>query len=153
MPHQRSIKQIEALCARDNLFSNVKHISRHIAFVFQGADMVCCATNGDGRSGDAHAEQIALEMLRSHPLTHHRSLSLYVTKVGGLHSCSRPCARCSRLLARYPQLRVYYTEHDGSWVEDTRLDSTHQSLSEVKRLRKRRASGATSNTQIEQQLP
>lgn len=136
MPHQRSVKQIEACCADDALFANVKHISRHVAFVFQGSELLCCATNGDGRAGDGHAEQNVLSMLRAHPLSHHRSLSLYVTKVGGLHSCSRPCARCSRLLARYPQLRVYYTDYDGEWVEDTRLDSTHQSLSEVRHLRR-----------------
>lgn len=135
MPHRRSVKQIEARCADEALFENVRHIPRHVAFVFQGTQLVCSATNGEGRAADAHAEQTALRLLQARPLPHHRGLRMYVTKVGGLHACSRPCARCSQLLAQFPRLRVYYTDFDGRWVEDARLDSTHQSLAERKRFR------------------
>ena len=136
MPHRRPIKQMQSVCADDTLFAGVKHIPRHVAFVFQGSELLCCATNGDGRAGDAHAEENALCILRTHDLAHHRNLRLYVTKVGGQHAFSRPCGRCSRLLARYPQLRVYYSDHNGEWLEDTRLDSMHRSMSEIRQLQR-----------------
>ena len=137
MPHRRSDKEIEALCEDWSASSLPKHTPRHVAVVFQGTQRVCTATNGNGPVGHEHAEQAAIRMLRAQTLSHHRSLRLYVTKVGGIHSFSRPCVRCSRLLARYPWIRVYYTDHQGAWVEDSRLDSTHMSIGDSRRLLER----------------
>ena len=115
-------KHIESILA-NNLFPSPSHIPKHVAFLVSwgrrvqfhtNVRFVCQAEQAVLRPGDSWRQR--------------KRLRLYVTKVGGAHRMSRPCWICSRQLKRIPNLRVFYTDTHGSWVEDTTLDSTHKSM-------------------------
>lgn len=71
-----------------------------------------------------HAEELAVAFF----VAHNRRIKkprLYVTRKSYVNKMSRPCKHCCGLLRRFPQLRVFYTDKDGFWIEETRFDAMH----------------------------
>ena len=105
----------------------------HVAAVYSGADLVASAANVDER----HAEINCMRRMDTSRLKPNKAVRLYVCKISGSHSMSRPCRNCClEIRRRLPCARVFYTDHDGTFCEDTRLDNDHVNLA-----RKRAARG------------
>lgn len=109
-----------------NLTIGVKDVPKHVAFLYCGQKLLAASANSNNR----HAEENVVGKFR-----HLRNLSLnkpyrlYVLKINGEHSMSRPCADCTRVINHCcPRARVYYTDYDGKLVEDVELNNTHRSL-------------------------
>ena len=95
----------------------LKTFPRHAAFLFCGVKLVAVSLNQYGR----HAEVGLIPYMR--PNERYR---LYVTRMNTDTKQSRPCQRCATMLKRVPcALRVFYTDAEGEWIEDARLDSEH----------------------------
>ena len=99
----------------------MKRTPKHVAAITSGDTLVEFSTNVYAQ----HAEAAA--MTRFMRRCHHskkRPMRMYVVRVGS-NKMSRPCRDCCAMLRRYPHIRVFYSERDGSWAEETRFDSTH----------------------------
>lgn len=100
------------------------NLPKHIAFLFHKKKPLQVFAN----TGNRHAEEACMQGLpywlsnikKSHQLT------MCVTKVNGIHRCSRPCVECSQKLKKFPQIAVYYTDHEGNWMRDFDLDNSHR---------------------------
>lgn len=109
-----------------NLTLGVKDVPRHVAFLYCGQKMLAASSNCNNR----HAEEnVVCKFRNMRDLSANKPYRLVVLKINGQHSMSRPCADCSRFIAHgCPRARVYYTNYEGTLVEDTKLDNTHKSL-------------------------
>ena len=110
----------------DHLCRDVRNIPRHVALLFSGNTLLDLTTNSK-----IHAEEELIARFRRRHVRDTRRLKIFVTKLGGMHSYSRPCKFCSLLLKKFPQIRVFYTLHDGTWVEDKELDNEHVSMGDL----------------------
>lgn len=99
-----------------------KGIPTHVAVLFSNKTILQIQTNINfGR----HAEENVLKTVKE--WQHKKKLRLYVIKTNGVHKMSRPCWFCSKQLKKVRNLRVFYTDKKGEWVEDILLDSQHLS--------------------------
>ena len=71
-----------------------------------------------------HAEELAVSYLVVHVKRIKRP-RLYITRVSQHNRMSRPCKHCCGLLRRLPQVRVYYTDREGNWLEERHFDATY----------------------------
>ena len=90
--------------------------SRHVAYLFCKNHLVTAKPNRHGE----HAEMCVLPYVDMR-----KRYKLYVTRHsrGGL--MSRPCSACSGVLRRYQNIRVFYSNAMGEWIEDMHLDNTY----------------------------
>ena len=93
--------------------------SKHVAVLFDGNTIVSVGTNSYAK----HAEEVVLEKYYTAG-KRSRSLRMYIIKLG-TNKLSRPCKDCCALLRRYPNIRVFYSDADGRWVEELNFDSNH----------------------------
>jgi len=119
------MKAVENI-ALDHLCHDVHNIPKHVALLFSGNTLLDLTTNSK-----IHAEEELITRFRRRQVRDNRRLRIFVTKLGGMHSYSRPCKFCSLLLKKFPQIRVFYTLHDGTWVEDKHLDNEHVSMGDL----------------------
>lgn len=118
--HACSIMCNEDVMSRLQYGINPKQLPIHISFIYVGDKLHCVRAN----VGSHHAEQNCIRAI--HNLPRNKPVRVFVTKITGQHSMSRPCAHCTRLLNfRLPQARIYYTNHEGSLCEDVGRNSTH----------------------------
>jgi len=110
----------------DALTTGVKYVPKHLAFIYCGTKLLAACANTNNR----HAEENVIEKFKNmRDLSSNKPYRFYVLKLNGSHSMSRPCADCSSCIARFcPRARVFYTNYDGSLVEDLYLDNKHRSL-------------------------
>tara|TARA_B100000214_G_scaffold370223_1_gene344505 strand:+ start:173 stop:631 length:459 start_codon:yes stop_codon:yes gene_type:complete len=108
------------------LTNGVKYVPKHLAFLYCGQKLLAASANSNNR----HAEENIIEKFKNmRDLSINKPYRIYVIKLSGAHSMSRPCADCSNTIAKFcPRARVYYTNYDGKLVEDRNLDNTHRSL-------------------------
>ena len=109
---------------------------RHCAYLFRGSRFLGSATNCYGQ----HAEMGLLPRVRANQ----RGYRLYVQRVNSRDQLSRPCYHCSRALRRVPNVRVFYTDARGAWVEDQSLDNPHTSRWWKARASEQASSGVSS---------
>ena len=108
--------------SEDFIFELRNH-SKHIAVLMNGGSIDHVFVNRYA----CHAEELAINFYKMH----HSRLKrprIYITRVSDTNRMSRPCAHCCALLKRFPQVRVFYTESDGTWTEERLYDTTHISL-------------------------
>lgn len=110
----------------DALTAGVKYVPKHLAFLYCGTKLLVACANSNNR----HAEENVIEKFKNmRDLSLNKPYRFYVLKLKGSHSMSRPCADCSSCITRFcPRARVFYTNYDGSLVEDLYLDNKHRSL-------------------------
>ena len=108
------------------LTAGVRYVPKHLAFLYCGTKLLIASANSNNR----HAEENVIEKFKiMKDLSKNKPYRLYVLKLNGLHSMSRPCMDCSNCITRFcPRARVYYTNYDGSLIEDLYLDNMHRSL-------------------------
>lgn len=100
----------------------VKRTSKHVAVLMNGAHIEGVFTNRYAW----HAEELAV----AHYLSHNhkmKRLKLYVGRVNCTNKFSRPCRHCSIMLKRFPNIRVFYTDESGAWVEENDYATEHVS--------------------------
>ena len=126
----------------ETLTMGVRYVPKHLAFLYCGTKLLVASANSNNR----HAEENVIEKFKNmKDLNVNKPYRIYVLKLNGVHSMSRPCADCSSCIARFcPRARVFYTDYDGNLVEDVKLDNTHKSL----RRTGRRASLATADKSL-----
>ena len=124
----------------DSLTNGVRYVPKHLAFLYCGQKLIAVSAN----SNNKHAEENVVGKYRNmKDLSINKPYRMYVLKLDGAHSMSRPCSDCSSFIANCcPRARVYYTNYDGALIEDTTLDNKHRSL----RRTGRRAPKATADT-------
>tara|TARA_A100001015_G_scaffold316676_1_gene431653 strand:+ start:4985 stop:5413 length:429 start_codon:yes stop_codon:yes gene_type:complete len=110
----------------DSLLLGVKYVPKHIAFIYCGKNLLCASAN----SGNKHAEENAVEKFRYiKDLSYNKPYKLFVIKIDGKHSMSRPCAECTAKINRFcKRARVFYTNYDGELVEDIEMNNSHKSV-------------------------
>lgn len=110
----------------ETLTVGVRYVPKHLAFLYCGTKLLAVSANSNNR----HAEENVIEKFKNmKDLRINKPYRIYVMKLNGSHSMSRPCADCSNCIARFcPRARVFYTDYDGNLVEDVNLDNTHKSL-------------------------
>ena len=111
----------------DQLLCGVKHVPKHIAFLYCGKKLLVASAN----SGNKHAEENVVDKFRQMNihLCKNKPYKMYVVKLHGSHQMSRPCAECSAKISKFCQrARVYYTDYDGQLREDEQLDNPHRSV-------------------------
>ena len=110
----------------ETLTTGVRYVPKHLAFLYCGQKLLAASANSNNR----HAEENVMEKFKTmKDLSINKPYRLYVLKLNGAHSMSRPCADCSNCIARFcPRARVFYTDYDGRLVEDFNLDNKHKSL-------------------------
>lgn len=110
----------------ETLTTGVRYVPKHLAFLYCGTKLLAASANSNNR----HAEENVIEKFKNmKDLSLNKPYRIYVMKLNGSHSMSRPCADCSNCIVRFcPRARVFYTDYDGNLVEDVSLDNTHRSL-------------------------
>jgi RNase P subunit RPR2 len=93
--------------------------SKHIAALFDGNTIVSVGVNSYAK----HAEEAVLDKYHATG-KRIRSLKMYIIRLGE-NKLSRPCKDCCALLRRNPNIRVFYSDEAGRWVEELHFDSTH----------------------------
>ncbi len=104
----------------DGMEFELRSSSKHIAVLLNGSRVENLFLNQYA----THAEELAVSYFSSHCRRIKRP-RLYVTRKSENNKMSRPCKHCCGLLKRFPQIRVFYTDNDGNWVEETRFDAVH----------------------------
>jgi cytidine deaminase len=105
----------------------LRRTSKHIAVLINGSKVESLFVNKYAQ----HAEELAL----SYFITHNRRLKkprLYITRKSPVNKMSRPCRHCCGLLKRFPQIRVFYTDEEGNWIEEKNFDTKHISYGRLK---------------------
>ena len=90
--------------------------SRHVAYLFFKRHLVAAKQNRYGQ----HAEMAVLPHVDMK-----KRYRLYVTRQSGHGRLSRPCLACSNILRRYHNIRVFYSDENGDWAEDSSLDNRY----------------------------
>jgi len=94
--------------------------SKHIAVLMNRSKVEGLFLNEYG----VHAEELAVSFF----VLHNRRIKkprLYITRKSNVNKMSRPCKHCCGLLKRFPQIRVFYTDKEGKWVEEEEFDTNH----------------------------
>lgn len=105
-----------------NVVFELNNSSKHVAILMDGKVVECVFANRYA----FHAEELAVSHYRRNSGRIKRP-RVYVTRLSDVHRLSRPCHHCCQLLKRYPQIRVFFTTSDGSWIEEKTFDTTHVS--------------------------
>lgn len=115
--HTRRLKVIERV--PDDFHFELKRIPKHIAYLFDGNKLIAIATNKLG----CHAEIGLIPHIRKY-----RRQSIYVRRISSVNCMSRPCVHCTNAIRHVnANIKVFYTDLSGKWVEDKNLDNTHES--------------------------
>ena len=94
--------------------------SKHIAVLMNGSKIEGLFLNQYA----VHAEELAVAFF----VAHNRRIKkprLYITRKSPVNKMSRPCKHCCGLLKRFPQIRVFYTDEEGQWIEEESFDASH----------------------------
>ena len=94
--------------------------SKHIAVLMNGSKIEGLFLNQYAM----HAEELAVSFF----VAHNRRIKkprLYITRKSTVNNMSRPCKHCCGLLKRFPQIRVFYTDEEGKWIEEESFDASH----------------------------
>ncbi len=70
-----------------------------------------------------HAEELAVAAY----VANNRRIKkprIYVIRISK-NTFSRPCKHCCNLLAKFPQIRVFYTDENANFVEEQNFNSFH----------------------------
>lgn len=106
----------------DGMSFELPRTSKHIAVLLDGSRVERLFLNRYA----VHAEELAVLYFVAHAKRIKRP-RLYITRKSEQNKMSRPCKHCCGLLRRFPQIRVFYTDNDGNWVEETHFDAAHVS--------------------------
>lgn len=100
----------------------IPRTSKHIAVLMNGSEIEGVFPNRYAY----HAEELAIAYYLSckHKM---RKPRMYIGRVACNNKMSRPCKHCSMMLKRFPNIRVFYTDESGEWVEEDDFTSTHVS--------------------------
>lgn len=96
--------------------------SKHVAVLTNGSAVEAVFTNRYA----FHAEELAVSYYLSKQKM--KRPRLYVARLSGYNRMSRPCKHCSLLLKRLPNIRVFFTDETGQWVEERDYSTDHVSL-------------------------
>lgn len=112
----------ELACTQESF--DMPKTSKHVAALYSGRRQILRAQN----TYPLHAEEVAVRRMcdMRHKIKHLRNLKLYITRLSE-NKFSRPCRFCSKML-KTTQLRVFYTDEDGNWKEETTFDNPHESI-------------------------
>ena len=94
--------------------------SKHIAVLMNGSTVEGIFLNQYA----VHAEELAISFF----VANNRRIKkarLYIARKSLVNKMSRPCKHCCGLLRRFPQIRVFYTDKEGEWVEEQSFDAHH----------------------------
>ena len=110
----------EIISLVDGMKFELPRTSKHIAVLMNGSKVEGCFLNQYA----VHAEELAISFFVAHN-RRIRKPRLYITRKSPVNKMSRPCKHCCGLLRRFPQIRVFYTDNDGEWVEEESFDTSH----------------------------
>lgn len=103
----------------DKFSFDMQKCSRHIAVLLDGKKIVSVGVNTYAK----HAEEVVLDKYRATGRKN-KNLKMYIIRLGH-NKMSRPCKDCCALLRRNPNIRVFYSDEEGRWVEELYFNSTH----------------------------
>lgn len=98
----------------------IPRTSKHVAVLLNGSKIEGVFVNKFA----VHAEELAVAAF----VANNRKIRkprIYVTRLSSSNTFSRPCKHCCMLLAKFPQIRVFYTNTNGEWVEEESFDAFH----------------------------
>ena len=100
----------------------IPRTSKHVAVLMNGSNIEGIFTNRYAY----HAEELAVAhyMNNVHKM---KRIRLYVGRMSSENRMSRPCKHCSMMLKRLPNIRVFYTDKTGEWVEEHDYSTSHVS--------------------------
>jgi len=104
----------------DDMKFELTKCSKHIAVLMNGSKVEGLFLNKYA----VHAEELAISFFVAHN-RRIRKPRIYITRKSPVNKMSRPCKHCCGLLKRFPQIRVFYTDKDGHWVEEKNFDASH----------------------------
>jgi cytidine deaminase len=100
----------------------IPRTSKHVAVLMNGSNIEGVFTNRYAY----HAEELAIAYYLNN--THKmKRLRLYVGRMSPHNKMSRPCKHCSMMLKRFPNIRVFYTDEMGEWIEEHDYSTAHVS--------------------------
>jgi cytidine deaminase len=98
----------------------LRRTSKHVAVLMNASKVEQIFTNRYA----VHAEELAV----AHFVANNRRIRrprIYITRLSLVNNMSRPCRHCCGLLKRFPQIRVFYTDKQGDWIEEMDFDACH----------------------------
>lgn len=99
----------------------IPRTSKHVAVLMNKSRIEGVFANQYAR----HAEEVAVAFYLSHLHNKRRSLKLYIGRLTCHNKMSRPCKHCSLMLRQFPNIRVFYTNETGTWIEEDNYSSIH----------------------------
>lgn len=103
----------------DRLTFDMQRTSKHIAVIIEGSQIVAAGVNSYAK----HAEEVVLDKYNATG-RRGKTLKMYIIRLGK-NKMSRPCKDCCAMLRRHPNIRVFYSDEDGRWIEEMYFDSTY----------------------------
>lgn len=104
----------------ENVQFEIPRTSKHVAVLLHGSKIEGVFVNKFA----VHAEELAVAAFVANN-RRIRKPRIYVTRLSKTNTFSRPCKHCCMLLAKFPQIRVFYTNTNGEWVEEQTFDAFH----------------------------
>ena len=104
---------------------DLRNSPKHVAVLCIGSEITKVFTNRYA----FHAEELAVQFYANLPdYSKKRRVRLYVARISEHSPMSRPCRHCCAMLRRFPQIRVFYTDKEGNWVEEQDFSNPHISI-------------------------
>ena len=118
MKHFRGCSDVETL---DLPSFDLPRAPKHVAVLCFGSNIHAVFTNRYA----FHAEELAIHCYVHLPEhVKKKRVRLYITRISR-NPMSRPCKHCCSLLKRFPEIRVFYTDENGEWVEEKEFSNPH----------------------------
>ena len=112
----------DIICLAEGMKFELSGTSKHIAVLLNGSKVEGLFLNKYA----VHAEELAVSFFVANN-RRIRKPRLFITRKSPENKFSRPCKHCCKLLKRFPQIRVFYTNTQGEWVEEEKYDTLHVS--------------------------